>query len=217
MTETIESVVHEGMRTPWGSAQTARVLAPGIGLVSTAGHGGIKLTAERNRQVPAYMRRDGGWYEEDCEASIPLVVFEALIRQHGPAWLVQSLDDYPPIKTVIGWYPDAAAKWLKRDILPEESMVLRERIFKAQHASDYVVVSAWGSWQEGVPEGMVGVFATLGESRQEPLWSQGRYFLVSDAEYQSRQGSFVIELDRHQEVADFTKLGTKTKRVVMAL
>lgn len=210
---TIERTVHERMHTPWGSAQTARMLAPGIGLVTTASHGGIKLTAERNRQVPAYMRRDGGWYEEDCECSIPLVVFDAEIRQYGPDWLVKSLDEHPPIKTVIGWYPDAAAKWLGRPILPEESMVLRERIFKAQHANDYVVVAAWGSWQEGVPEGMVGVHATLGESRTEPLWSQGKYFLIPDAEYQGRSGSFVIDLARHQEVGDFTKLGMKTKRI----
>lgn len=209
----IEPIVRERMRTPWGSAQTARMLAPGIGMVSTAGHGGIKLSPERQRQVPAYMRCEGGWYEEDCQAAIPLVVFEDLIREHGPKWLVESLDKYPPITTVMNWYPDDAAKWLGRPILPEESMVLRERIFKAQHVNDYVVVAAWGSWQEGVPEGMVGVFATLGESRQEPLWSQGRYFLVPDAEYQSRQGSFVIDLSQHQEVADFTKLGMKTKQV----
>lgn len=49
--------------SPWGAIQDKRELAPGIWQVSTAGHGGIKLSRERNAAVPAYMRAEGGWYE----------------------------------------------------------------------------------------------------------------------------------------------------------
>ena len=200
-----ERLVYEHMRTPWGAAQTARVLIDGIGQVSTAGHGGFKLSKERNAQVPLYMRQPSGWYEEDCEVAIPLVVFDADLRRDGPAWLVESLDKYPPAQTIANYWPDWYERYFNVKLKPEESHVLRERAFKAEHANDYVAVSAFGDWQKGVPKGMVGVHATLGESRQEPAWSNGKWFLVPAEEYQARNGSFVIDLQRHQEVADFTK------------
>lgn len=58
-------VVYQGMDTPWGRAQSAEVIIPGVGVVSTAGHGGIKLSQARQFELPDYMRREGGWYEED--------------------------------------------------------------------------------------------------------------------------------------------------------
>jgi hypothetical protein len=61
-------------RSRWGPIQTKSELAPGVWSVSTAGHGGIKLSRERNAAVPAYLRREGGWYEEDCEWAIAAVV-----------------------------------------------------------------------------------------------------------------------------------------------
>ena len=53
-------VVCSGMSTPWGKAQSAHVLAPGIGSVSTAGHGGVKVDRAHNAAMPEYMRRAGG-------------------------------------------------------------------------------------------------------------------------------------------------------------
>ena len=58
-----ERLVYENMRTPWGAAQTVKVLIDGIGQVHTAGHGGFKLSHERNLKVPLYMRQTSGWYE----------------------------------------------------------------------------------------------------------------------------------------------------------
>ena len=200
-----ERLVYEGMRTPWGAAQHAKILIEGIGQVSTAGHGGIKLSHERNLKVPTYMRQPSGWYEEDCEVAIPLVVFDADLRRDGSAWLVESLDKYPPAQTIANYWPDWYERYFKVKLKPEESHVLRERAFKEEHANDYVVVSAFGDWQSGVPKGMVGVHATIGESRGEQAWANGKWFLVPAAEYQARNGSFVIDLARHQEVADFTK------------
>lgn len=208
-----DELVYEGMRTPWGAAQHVEIFAPGIGQVGTASHGGIKLSDELNAAVPAYMRNESGWYEEDCDCAIPLTVFEKYLRLHGSPCLVESLDKYPPTKTLAEWRPDAYERYFGRKLAPEESHVLRDRAFKAAHANDYVVIAAWGDWQGGVPNGWVGVFATLGESRREPAYSQGKYFLVPATEYQARAGSFVIDPARHIEVDDFTKLGHKTKRV----
>jgi hypothetical protein len=62
--------MQEGSRSPWGKIQDVRELAEGAWMVSTAGHGGIKLSAARNRKVPAPAREPGGWYEEDCQWAI---------------------------------------------------------------------------------------------------------------------------------------------------
>ena len=60
-------LVRRGMRTPWGVATSATVLAPGVGYVVTPGHGGYKLDRRLNASVPPYMRQPGGWYEYDCD------------------------------------------------------------------------------------------------------------------------------------------------------
>jgi len=62
--------VREGSTTPWGRAQHVENLAPGVAFASTAGHGGYKLSQQRNKQVHPAWRRRGGWYEEDCERYI---------------------------------------------------------------------------------------------------------------------------------------------------
>lgn len=63
------------MRTPWGPSQSVTTVAPGVLIVDTAGHGGVKLDRKRNAKVPAGARKPRGWYEEDCEALVPLLVF----------------------------------------------------------------------------------------------------------------------------------------------
>ncbi len=64
----------EGSRSPWGKVQYARELAPGAWSVETAGHGGVKLSAARNRKVPKEARVPGGFYEEDCKWAIAAFV-----------------------------------------------------------------------------------------------------------------------------------------------
>jgi hypothetical protein len=64
------------MPTPWGQAQTKRALAPGVFLVTTAGHGGILIGKNRarellSRQALAIGRPFGNFlaYEEDCDVA----------------------------------------------------------------------------------------------------------------------------------------------------
>jgi len=58
--------------TPWGPSQYADKLARGVTMYGTAGHGGIKVSDKLNREIPPEFRNESGWYEEDCEAVIPL-------------------------------------------------------------------------------------------------------------------------------------------------
>lgn len=49
--------------TPWGASQLASIYAEGIVSHMTAGHGGFRLSAERNAKVMPTLRIGSGWYE----------------------------------------------------------------------------------------------------------------------------------------------------------
>jgi hypothetical protein len=70
--------VYSCAHTPWGASQGATLYAEGIERHSTAGHGGFKLSAERNRKVHPTLRSKGGWYEEDSEWAIVAITFPHL-------------------------------------------------------------------------------------------------------------------------------------------
>lgn len=43
--------------TPWGRSDSQKELADGIWMVTTPSHGGVKLSPERQAQMPDYMAR----------------------------------------------------------------------------------------------------------------------------------------------------------------
>lgn len=100
--------VKEGARTPWGPADVVNHPAAGIARVHTAGHGGYKLSPERNRAVPAGMRNSSGWYEEDDEGYVVSWVHPDAV----PHWLngdpaaIRAESE----KRIIDHYPDAWEK-----------------------------------------------------------------------------------------------------------
>lgn len=109
-------------------------------------------------------------------------------------------------------------RFYKVTLQPGESMRKDEDDWKRTHAGDIQVVSAFGDWQNGVPNGMVGVVACVGgRADQGQYGGVCRYFLVPKAEYDTRHqnacGTFIIDPTRHAEVPDFTKLGSKSKEV----
>lgn len=63
--------------SPWGDIQHVKTIVPGhIYVISTAGHGGAKLSREYNALVDPSWRVKGGWYEEDVEIAIVLITFQ---------------------------------------------------------------------------------------------------------------------------------------------
>lgn len=68
------------IETPWGVSQSVDPIAPGIDRVSTASHGGFRLSQERLDAMPATLRTFGpwagaGWYEEDCDWAVVALAF----------------------------------------------------------------------------------------------------------------------------------------------
>jgi hypothetical protein len=185
------------MYTPWGAAQVVTELAAGITFVSTAGHGGVKLDAAHNRRMPEYMRRLGGWYEEDCDWCLPFVVFEAELRAGGESFAVQAIEKSSHVQTFLSWHPDAYEKYYGVTIQQGQSRMRDERDFYRRHARDWLVISAFGDWHARVPQGSVGVCARMGGREGQ---GPEKWFLVPQQEYDSREHDFIIDPGRHPEI-----------------
>ncbi len=69
------------VETPWGPSQHIEPVAEGIDFITTAGHGGYRLSkprqAEFAKKFPGYVPFGGSlqWFEEDCEAAMVPVAF----------------------------------------------------------------------------------------------------------------------------------------------
>jgi len=77
------------MNTPWGFSQSQETLAEGVVSYSTSSHGGIWLSDERVKQLPAGLDNflhDLRWWEEDCDWSVPYTYFAHEIEQYGRAY-----------------------------------------------------------------------------------------------------------------------------------
>ncbi|MFH1557090.1 MAG: hypothetical protein ABII76_19910 [Pseudomonadota bacterium] len=170
--------------TPWGPSQGATLYAEDVVFHSTASHGGIHLSAARNRVVHATLRAEGGWYEEDEAWAIVAITFPHLFTAFERRCAERTIKD--------SW-PEAWERIFGTILAPGESREKDRRAFEQQHADDWIVISAITSNHE---KGMVEVVATLGGRRGPGI--EERRFLVPSGEYRSGPFGFVIDEDRHQ-------------------
>ncbi|MHC2303466.1 DUF7007 domain-containing protein [Rhizobium mongolense] len=169
--------------TPWGPSQGATVYAEGFVSHTTAGHGGFKLSSERNVKIHPTLRCAGGWYEEDAAwAAVPLAypsLFSAYERKCAD-------------RTIRDIWPDAWEAIFRRPLAPGESHEKDRRAFERAHAGDWIVISALRSHHH---PGMTEVIATIGGVRA--AHAEERRFLVPSDEYEVGQFGFVIDTARH--------------------
>ena len=190
--------------TPWGPTQKITQIAHGIRSVSTAGHGGVLVSPTKNALIPEYMRRNDGAYEEDCDWCIPAIVFEKEWREWGDAttWTNGNFQMECAWSTFKNWHPDAFEQFTGKQLQVGESIKRDNRLLYEQTCNQYVVTTAWGDWQNGVPKGMVGVAAHRASDGDR------KYFLVPKEEYQERCNTklgkascFVAIPAHHTEIA----------------
>jgi hypothetical protein len=193
------SNVQEGSRTPWGTADTVHHIAPGIVAVGTPGHGGVKLSPERNKKIPPALRNASGWYEEDCESYIPMMIHAGDMKQPG-----ESAEDAHKRAElgVINWFPDQYEKAFSTILPIGASSQKDKKTWYELHADDDIAVSARG-WGDDLPEGMVVVSVCRGgrgERGQNLEFS--RDILVPKEDYDNpdfrhplgkHNGSFVVD------------------------
>lgn len=180
--------------TPWGWADHKTPVCRGVNFYSTPSHGGYKVSDKLNVIIPPYMRNDKGWYEEDCAWAIPFVVLKTTI----PFDEVRYIN---AVNTMKMYFWKEYELFFKVTLAPGESYQKDRDTFLEEHSGDWLVISAIGDWHDVVPNGMVGVVATLGGVRSFPY---KRYFLISKDEYQTRGNDpFVIDLKNHTEIEEF--------------
>lgn len=176
-----------GAHTPWGPSQGGTVYAEGVTSHATAGHGGFKLSADRNRKVRPMLRAAGGWYEEDeCWAIVAFTfphLFTALERRSAE-------------RTIKDSWPEAWEAISGTILAPGESRRKDQRDFEIAHTNDWIVVSAITSEQQ---KGFVECLATPGGKRGAGM--EERRFLVRADEYHVGRFGFVIDPDRHADYA----------------
>lgn len=122
-----------GSYSPHGKVQHIEELAPGIFAYSTSSHGGIKLDRRRNSLIPSQIRVKGGFYEEDCEWAIPIFVFKDEFDEEKVQQAKQTFKN---------WNPDGYEFLSGEKVAPEDSYVLRKRIFEQENEFNYVVIAA---------------------------------------------------------------------------
>ena len=89
------------MHTPWGPPQNIEVLDEGVIRVSTAGHGGLKLSRQRWTSLPAAVRDSmltPTFAEEDCEERIVTTLL-GIGDERDREWAIrvaQDFDRYAP-------------------------------------------------------------------------------------------------------------------------
>lgn len=169
--------------TPWGMSQSTTVYSEGIESHSTAGHGGFKLSAERNAQVHPLLRSERGWYEEDAAWAIVAITYPELFTCFERRCAERSIKD--------SW-PDAWEAIFATVLGPGESYEKDKRLFHIAHEADWIVIAAITSNHR---PGFVECIATIGGSRSHT--AEERRFLVPSAEYEVGRFGFVIDPERH--------------------
>ena len=124
-------------RSPWGEVQYGTELANGIWTVGTAGHGGYKLSSERNALVNEAWRASDGWYEEDVDFVIPCLTFPDELggddEKYGLDYFNRVARDYRP---------DQWEKVTGLTILPGESYQRDRDLFEEATKTKHVTVAA---------------------------------------------------------------------------
>jgi hypothetical protein len=111
-----------GTNTPWGVADHAEQIAIGIMSYSTPSHGGIHLSPARQAMIPDYMRRNDGWYEEDCDWALVATVFPEYFTKYA----------HYAKETLKNWHPDAYEQFYHVKLASNESY-MRSRKHEAVH------------------------------------------------------------------------------------
>lgn len=134
----------EGSYVPghgWGRVNHVYPHGAGIVFASCEGHGGFKLSKQRNQAIPAPLRNSDGWYEEDCEAYI-VGAYHPIAFSHAETPTAAELDDNRRTceQGLRDWFPDQWTELTGEECTTDNSFTMRSR------ASDQARLE----WQQAV-------------------------------------------------------------------
>jgi hypothetical protein len=188
--------IDAGSRTPWGEAQNAEHIAPGIVIVDTDGHGGVKLSPERNAAIPAPLRNRSGWYNEDGERYIPEAFHaDAYTKVRWGTGQTRAVEDIRTnaLEYLRDRYPDQYEKATGETILPGQSVERDKQLWKQAHADDFVFAGSATSVTEPDHVIVTGRMPGSGDTAE---------FLVPRSEYSAviDRSKFVIDPTKYRQL-----------------
>ncbi len=168
-----------GTRTPWGTADSATKVRPGLMRYTTAGHGGFHVSKKLLAEMPEALRQPKGWYEEDAEWAKVCTAFPGAFSP------TERLDAEVTLRNS---FPEAWEAFYGRPLEEGQSRERDRARHKEANRHNFVAVAAWGDWHDSVPRGMIGLCARRASDNQE------RYALVTEADYNARgRFGYVLE------------------------
>lgn len=129
----------EDAATPWGQICDQEEIAAGVKKVATACHGGIVLSRPRQEAMPAHLRLEDRFYEEDDDWALVILAFPD-VAPDRLVWALASVDVYrsnsvPRVwtcntedeaflaKCLVGYVPPESDP-MNRSATPEEEAVV---------------------------------------------------------------------------------------------
>ena len=176
-------MIHAGTQTPWGKAQEVEYVTPWLTFVSTAGHGGYKVDRSHNGVIPEYLRKKGGWYEEDCDWSIVFSVLEDLIKKDcfdfACEYNKKLFDSKIHLETFRNWYPIEYEMFFNVILKEGESYKKDENTWLEKNKGKWHVVSAITLF-----DGWCKLTLCLDGNREHIRTPLERELIVKDSEYE---------------------------------
>ena len=181
------NTISEGSSSPWGKVQGTDTLAPGIDAVYTAGHGGLKVTAARNKDIdPAW--RESTFYEEDCAWSKAVITHPQDLK---PDYVAAAH------KVARQWYPDQYEAIVGKDpakygidpagykpVTAADSAIIETREFLAARSDTHVRVERVSQGPEGMKAVQIHDIAADGRDEEGDPVSNARTVLIPEAEFE---------------------------------
>src|SRR5699024_2791622 len=163
----LKMVERSAARQGWGDVNSVTDVAPGIAFADCAGHGGCRLSPERNKAMPRPLRRT--WYEEDCESSI--------VGMYRPE-AFPNVDPNDHYRVVRDYFPDEYEQATGEQLEFGQSWDRDKQDYMRQHADDWHVRFAQQMSDE---DGMVKVgYVKNGEERQVKM-PTAQYRMLSES------------------------------------
>jgi hypothetical protein len=199
--------------SPWGAIADANEIAPGILWFRTAGRGGYRLSAKRQRALPRSFRTEDGWYEDGAEWAAVAVVFDRIFER-TPAGEASDCSLYHIGKEILrNWRPAEYESWFQTALEAAEISALAITQFHRLHADRWIALDAFDHRAPSAAKGRLHVRARLGgdppfAGASGRLLGPSRWFLVDAEEFTHGRGKpFLIDLERHCEIDEPSATG----------
>jgi hypothetical protein len=139
--------------TPWGEAQHIKKIITGVSIVSTAGHGGLRISRTHLNLFTEFTRSQAtriddkyAWFEEDCAWALP--AFELGLKTLGDPfsiicnWFPQYYNQSEDFRIALSIHPESETLLKRRSDRIEESELSEKREKMKKENSPELICSA---------------------------------------------------------------------------